>query len=111
MEDISWMHIVRLFEDHCEFQLYNLCPKLTLDHVHLTSFSCMKVNLAAQLLSGSVANALEHLYDESLSETILFIRNFNKFFNCLNVRNMFEGHIGQLTTTALNGEGMTFLDI
>lgn len=75
------MHIVRLFEDHCEFQLYS--PKLTRDHVDLTSFSCMKVNLAAQVL--------EHLYDESLSDTILFIRNFNKFFDCLNVRNMFEG--------------------
>ncbi|XP_063403610.1 uncharacterized protein LOC134687330 [Mytilus trossulus] len=90
-KDISWMHIVRLFEEHCELQLYSPCPKLTRSHIDLAAFTYMKVNLAAQILSGSVANALEHLYDDSVSETVLFIRNFNKFFDCLNVRNLFEG--------------------
>ncbi|CAG2199465.1 THAP9 [Mytilus edulis] len=90
-KDISWMHMVRLFEEHCELQLYSPCPKLTRSHIDLAAFTYMKVNLAAQILSGSVANALEHLYDDSVSETVLFIRNFNKFFDCLNVRNLFEG--------------------
>ncbi|CAC5356777.1 THAP9 [Mytilus coruscus] len=90
-KDISWMHIVRLFEEHCELQLYSPCPKLTRRHTDLAAFTYMKVNLAAQILSGSVANALEHLYDDSVSETVLFIRNFNKFFDCLNVRNLLEG--------------------
>ncbi|CAC5396802.1 THAP9 [Mytilus coruscus] len=63
-KDISWMHIVRLFEEHCELQLYSPCPKLTWSHIDLAAFTYMKVNLAAQILSGSVANALEHLYDD-----------------------------------------------
>jgi hypothetical protein len=90
-KDISWMHVVRLFEEHCEQSLYTPCPKLTRAHIDLTPFSCMKVNLAAQILSGTVANALEEYYGEEVSETVQFIRIFNKFFDCLNVRNILEG--------------------
>ncbi|CAC5403380.1 THAP9 [Mytilus coruscus] len=90
-KDISWMHLVRLFEEHCEQDIYSPCPKLSRTHIDLTAFSYMKVNLAAQILSGTVANALEHFYDESVSETVCFIRHFNRFFDCLNVRSLFEG--------------------
>ncbi|XP_060077288.1 uncharacterized protein LOC132556865 [Ylistrum balloti] len=90
-KDISWGHIVKLYEDHCENNLYTPCPELSRNHVDLTAFSRMKVRLAAQVMSDSVANALEELYDESVSETVTFIRNINKFFDCLNVRNHFEG--------------------
>ena len=90
-KDISWLFLVRLFEEHCELELYNPCPKLTRNHVHLQSFNYMKKNLAAQVLSDSVANALEDLYDNRVSETVLFIRNMNKFFDILNVRSLFEG--------------------
>ncbi|XP_076084495.1 uncharacterized protein LOC143055247 [Mytilus galloprovincialis] len=90
-KDISWLHLVRLFEEHCELDLYNPCPKLTRGHIDMTAFSYMKVNLAAQILSDTVANALEELYDEQVSETVNFIRNMNKFFDCMNVRSLFEG--------------------
>lgn len=90
-KDISWMHIVRLFEEHCEENLYTPCPKLTRGQIDLTAFSCMKDNLAAQILSGTVANALEEFYGQEVTETVKFIRNLNKFFDCLNVRNLLEG--------------------
>lgn len=42
-KDISWMHIVRLYEEHCEQNLYTPCPKLTRGHIDLTAFSCSSV--------------------------------------------------------------------
>lgn len=89
-KDISSMHVVRLFEEQCEQSLYKPCPKLTRGHTDLTAYSCMKVSLAVQILSGTVANALEEFYVENVSETAHFIRTFNKFFDCLNVRNLLE---------------------
>ena len=48
-KDISWVHLLTLFEQHCELALYSPCPKLTRNHVDMTAFGCMKVNLAAQV--------------------------------------------------------------
>lgn len=77
---------MRLYEEHCEQNLYTPCPKLTRGYIDLNAFSRMKVRLAAQVLSETVANSLEMLFDESVSETVTFIRMMNKFFDCLNVR-------------------------
>ena len=90
-KDISWMHIARLFEEHCEFNMYTPVPKLTRKHVDLNAFSYMKVSLAAQIFSDSVAFALEDLYGDEVEETVIFIKNMNKFFDILNVRSMVEG--------------------
>ena len=90
-KNMSWMHIVKLYEDHVEPGLYSQVPKLTRSHIDLTAYSCMKVNLAAQVLSSSVASALEVLYGEQVSETVNFIRHMDKFFDCLNTRNLNEG--------------------
>ena len=89
-KNISWMHIVKLYEDHVEPGLYSQVPKLTRSHIDLTAYSCMKVNLAAQVLSSSVASALEVLYGEQVSETVNFIHHMDKFFDCLNTRNLNE---------------------
>ncbi|XP_046553262.1 uncharacterized protein LOC124262759 [Haliotis rubra] len=87
---ISWTHIIRLYEDHVETPLFTLCPKLTRHHVHLSSFAKMKVNLAAQVLSKTVADALEELYGDHVTETVKFIRHMNRFFDCLNTRHLEE---------------------
>ena len=42
------------------------------------------------MLSSTVAHALEHLGDDSTTETRLFIKNFDRFFDCLNVRSTTE---------------------
>ena len=86
---ISWMHIVDLFEDHCS-GLYRLCPKLSRPHIDLTSYSVMNVCLAAQIMSGTVANALELKYGNYVSETVAFIRIINDFFDVVNVKNLVE---------------------
>ena len=49
------------------------------------------IQLSTQVLSSSVACAMEVLGDESMSETIRFVRNFDRWFDCLNVSSLSEG--------------------
>ena len=51
--DILWKHISNLYYEDLECGL-KLLPKLTHDHIKLTSFSVMNVKLAAQVLSETV---------------------------------------------------------
>ncbi len=74
-----------------------LVPKLKVEHVQLTQFSRMRVDLTAQVCSSyvtacfyfiqvfskSVADALAYFGDESTTETENFIKMFD---HCLNVR-------------------------
>jgi hypothetical protein len=76
-QDISWTHVSTLYNEHCEKSELRLCPKLTRSHVELTSFSKMRVSLAAQVMSSTVANALEYVYGDSVSSTVDFIRIIN----------------------------------
>ena len=41
-----------------------------------------------QVLSASVAHGLEHFQIEGSEETARFVRMFDKFFDCLNVRSL-----------------------
>lgn len=84
------MYIVRLFEEHCEFNMYTP-SKLSRNYIDLTAFLYMKVNLAAKVLRDSVANAPQDLYDKSRSEIVSFIGSITKFFYILNVRSLQEG--------------------
>jgi len=113
--DISWGHIMKLYEEHCssnsEFQL---CPKLTKRHVKLTSFSKMRVSLAAQVLSATVANALEQVYGENVRSTVDFIRVMNKWFDIMNVRHLYEGRRSRNADlnplTSVHDERLEWLD-
>lgn len=88
--NISWAHVEKLFEEKCCKSEYSLCPKLTRQHISLTSFSKMRVNLAAQVLSATVANALEHCYGTHVVGTVHFIRMMNTWFDLLNVKHLYE---------------------
>lgn len=90
-QNISWDYIKQLFENHCVKSEYRLCPKLTRDHIYLSSVSKMRVSYAAQVLSATVANALEHLWGDSVQKTVEFIRMMNKWFDIMNVRSLYEG--------------------
>ena len=82
-----------------------MIPKLKKEHLSLTSFARMRVNLAAQVtrskgncsliifqvLSNSVAKALNYFYLDETAETEEFVWKFNRFFDCMNVRSMTEG--------------------
>ena len=88
-KSISWLHVKDLFTHYCDGVL-RLCPKLSKAHIELTSFSCMNVRLAAQVLSSTVACALEAKYGEFVSETVGFIRVLNKFFDVMNTQSLDE---------------------
>ncbi len=86
---LSWNHISKLFHDDLDCGLH-LVPKLTNDHINLSSFSVMNVRLAAQVLSESVCQALQTFGPSEASATATYCQMFDKFFDCLNVRNTTE---------------------
>ena len=66
-----------------------MAPKLTDDHIHLPMFTKMRVNLAAQVLSHSVAAGISTLQKfgklhEDAKYTAEFVDFFDKLFNCFN---------------------------
>ena len=62
-----------------------LVNKLTRVHIKLT-YSVMRVNLAAQVLSEIVGNVLNNFGPEEAAGTGKFCLMMDKFFDCLNVR-------------------------
>ena len=54
-------HIVKQYYSDLDSGLLQL-PKLTVDHIVLKSYSKMKISLAVQVLSNTVAQALERHY-------------------------------------------------
>lgn len=55
----EWKHIQDIFYDDMESQTFGIFTKLTEEHVSKQSASKMKVKIAAQTLSNTVAIALE----------------------------------------------------
>ncbi|CAB3982872.1 Transposable element P transposase [Paramuricea clavata] len=84
---LMFKHIADLFYSYQEFALHTL-PKLSLDHIVLTSYSKMKVKLATQVLSKSVAIALEESENDEVLGTAKFCWMINDFFDCTNVRSL-----------------------
>lgn len=86
-----------------------MVPKLKFEHINLTPFAKMRVDLAAQVssqtvcimlimwntilqvLSESVAKALPLVVGDEASETAEFISKFDSFFDILNVSNFTNG--------------------
>ena len=67
-----------------------LVNKLISDHINLTSYSEMRVNLVAQVLSETVGNVLNSFGPEEAEGTGQFCIMTDKVFDCLNVRNTKE---------------------
>lgn len=86
---LLWSHISDLVHEDMEFGL-KLLPKLSSNHINLTSYSVMNVRLAAQVLSNTVGNILKEFGRPEASETSKFCLDFDKFFDCCNVRNTKE---------------------
>lgn len=91
---IKWSHIQELCDKKVTTSVassgLSLLPKLKREHVYLTSFSRMRVDLAAQVLSKSVADAFQYYGNLETAETERFIRLVDRFFDCLNVRSVSE---------------------
>jgi len=77
-----------------------LLPKIKNDHINLGPRLRMRVNLAAQVLSSSVAHALELQDNYQTKETRTFVKNFDMFFDCLNVSTLFQARRSRKDTKA-----------
>jgi hypothetical protein len=89
-KDIAWSHLLTLYERNRSSSGLSVISKLKYEHVYLNSFSKMRVDLAAQVLSDSVAKGLELFVGEDAKETAKFADIFNKFFDCFNVTHCLE---------------------
>lgn len=65
-------------------------PRLTYDHVKLNSYSTMRVSLAAQVLSSTVAAVLKNFDPADAAATSKLCAMVNSYFDCLNVRSTTE---------------------
>ena len=80
--EVKWEYIVDFYNKDKTMSI-RMAPKLKDKHIILPPFSAMRVNLAAQVLSHSVAAgintlcALKHLPDEA-SATAEFIETFDQ---------------------------------
>ena len=85
---VSWIHLAEFHKLDVGLDL-RLAPKITGSHIELPAFSSMRVPLAAQTLSRSVAKGMEGLrklnrLPESSQFTTRFINRFDKLFNVFN---------------------------
>lgn len=91
---IKWEYVKKL-HDLQETINFKFANKISSRHMNFRA-NIMKVKLAAQTLSSSVADALEYLCEnkvpgfEEAEETIKFIRSVDIIFDFLNSRNLFE---------------------
>ncbi|VDH96810.1 Hypothetical predicted protein [Mytilus galloprovincialis] len=97
---IKWSQIVTLVEGDIHGMGLRLLPRISYEHLHLTPTLRMRVKLAVQILSSSVANALQLKGNPETESTQLFIRMFDKFFDCLNVSNTKSGIFQRKPTCA-----------
>ena len=90
---IKWNHIT-LLHDVQKKEGLNFANKIGVRHIDFVNQK-MKVNLAAQVLSSSVADAIQFLMDsgvpgfEDAKGTILFIKKIDQIFDLLNSRTPF----------------------
>ena len=88
---VSWQHIVD-FYNFDKSQKIQMAPKLKDKHIDLPPFGSMRVNLAAQVLSHTVAAGISTLValkqlPEDAKCTAEFIEHFDVLFNSFNSRN------------------------
>ena len=86
---ILWNHISKLYYEDVNCGL-RLLPGFTNDHINLTSYSVMRVGLAAQVLSSTVSSVLQNYGGPECQQTAKFCMMMDHFFDCLNVRNTTE---------------------
>ena len=84
----SWQDVKNLY-DRDSLMSIRCCPKLTEKHINPNGFTKMKVKLATQVLSHTVAAAISTYVSlgalpASAAGTAEFITAFDKIFDCLN---------------------------
>ncbi|GBM30909.1 Transposable element P transposase [Araneus ventricosus] len=88
----NWKHIEQLYEMDYKNEL-RACRKLTKKHIAVSGLKKMNVKLAAQVLSHSVASALNlyilgHKIEENAKDTMNFVKNTDTLFDTVNSRTL-----------------------
>ena len=86
---VLWEHITALYYEDVD-NGFKLLPRLTYEHIRLNAYSVRRVNLAALVLSASVANVLKAFCPPETSATAKLCEMVDGFFDCLNVRSKTE---------------------
>lgn len=87
-DDINWWDIVNFYDFDKDNEI-RLAPKLTDDHIRLPMFMKMRVRLATEVLSHSVAAGIATLtrlgkLSPGAKATANFVEFMDKLFNCFN---------------------------
>ena len=85
---LLWQHISQMYFN--EENGLKVLPKITYEHVKLNPYSVMRVNLAAQVLSSTMAAVLNEFGGQDCEATSNFCRMLDGFFDCTNVRGTSE---------------------
>ena len=86
---VLWQHITSIVYEDFDNGL-KLLPKITYEHVNLNAYSVMRVNLAAQVLSSTMAAVLKAFGPPEAAGTAKLCEMVDGFFDCLNVRSKTE---------------------
>ena len=82
---LLWKHTAGMYCKDAESHLKAL-SKITYDHIILTPYLVMSVDLAAQILSSTMTSVLNHHGGNELSHTSKYCDIIDQFFDCMNVR-------------------------
>ena len=86
---VLWKHMAQMFYEDADNGL-KLLPKVTYDHINLNAYSKMRVNLAVQVLSASMAAVLRAFWPAEAAATATYCEMMDNFFDCPNVRSCTE---------------------
>jgi hypothetical protein len=112
----SWNHIAALFDRESKAStLQRMAPRLTRKHIELGPFLSMRVKLAAQVLSHSVASALAAcsalgVLDRDASQTALFVEKVDNLFDILNSCNFKDVKAFRRPLSATSQMQLDYLD-
>ena len=86
---LIWSHVANIFYEDRECSLH-LLPKLTFEHIKMSSYSSMNVKLAAQVLSSTVGHVLLSFGPPEAAATAKFCLMMDAFFDIMNIRSPSE---------------------
>lgn len=91
-KDISWEHIVQFYEQDKTSPI-RLAPKLKSRHIDLKNFAKLRVSLAVQVLSHSVAAGITAMIrlaalPPDAMATAMFAERMDQLFNCFNSKSL-----------------------
>ena len=90
-KEIKWPHIVSTVLEDKSRALVKL-KNIREEHINISPQLRMRVRLAAQVLSKSMAEAIRARNNDEMLETAQFCDHMNIWFDCLNGRNFKKGY-------------------